>query len=199
MPPRRKTDDRVIIEMLRAGKMQKEIAEHFGCSAVAVSRRIKRINQAIKTSEVLKDFTKKEQDFCLEVASGKTKTNAALASFDCGSRESAKSIGIELMRRDDINKAVSEIMDSEGLGKRVRVRKLREHVSNVDPGISLRALDQTWRLDGAYTEKHVHTENITVLTGRLKDIDQEIAELERQIGISSAEGDPIDADFNEVD
>lgn len=34
-----------------------------------------------------------------------------------------------------------------------RVGKLKQHVDNKDPGISLKALDQSWRLDGAYQEE----------------------------------------------
>ncbi len=51
---------------------------------------------------------------------------------------------------DDIQKAVSELMWEEGLAKRSTVRVLKEHVYNKDSNVSLKALDQTWKLDGAY-------------------------------------------------
>ena len=91
----------------------------------------------------------------MEVAAGQTRTNAALSSFDCSTRASAKAYGSELMKRDDINEAVSKLMHEEGLDKRYRVRKLKGHVDNTDPTVSLRALDQSWKLDGSYAPQKV--------------------------------------------
>lgn len=195
----RKTDDKIILSMLEEGKLQKEIAEHFGVSCAAICKRVKRL---LPKPETFSSLTEKEQKFVMEVTRGnKTKTNAALAAFDCSSRESAKSIGIELAKRSDIGIAMNEMLQQVGLTRRYRAKKIKDHVDSPDPGISLKALDQTHKIDGAYApEAHIHA-HVTIddLTRELKDLDQELAELDRQLGISSGKNDPIDVDFHEVD
>ena len=47
-------------------------------------------------------------------------------------------------------------MDYHGLTKSYRVQKLRKQVDNRDPNVSLKALDQTFKIDGSYRETHVH-------------------------------------------
>jgi predicted transcriptional regulator len=39
----RKIDDTQLLEMLKEGKLQKDIAEHFGVSPAAVCKRLKRL------------------------------------------------------------------------------------------------------------------------------------------------------------
>ena len=65
-------------------------------------------------------------------------------------------MGHQLMQKKDIQKAVAEIMQEEGLNRRYRVQKLRSHIDHPDPNVSLKGLDQSWKIDGAYTEKHIH-------------------------------------------
>ncbi len=98
----------------------------------------------------------KEQKFALAISEGKTQTQAALDSHDCSSLDSAKSMGYQLMQKPDIQTAVAEIMQETGLTRRYRVQKLKTHIDHPDPNVSLKGLDQSWKLDGAYTEKHVH-------------------------------------------
>jgi hypothetical protein len=86
----RKTHDEEILKMLKAGKTQKEIAAHFGVSPPAICKRLKRLVPPPKSLEKL---TQKEQKFAIERAKGKTQTQAALASHDCASLASAKSLG----------------------------------------------------------------------------------------------------------
>ena len=150
----RKTDDSIIVEMLKQGKLQKEIAEHFNVSPAAICKRVKRL-QPIEEPESFKNLSQKEKKFALEVADGKSQTNAALASHDCTSRESAKAMGYQLMQKPDIQMAVSELMQEEGLTRRHRVKRLKDHVDHSDPNVSLKALDQSWKLEGLYTDNHV--------------------------------------------
>jgi len=150
----RKTDDKIILSMLEDGKTQKEIAAHFGVSPAAICKRVKKLMPKPESFEAL---TPKEQRFILERVKGATKTNAALAAFDCSSRESAKSFGIELSKRGDIEIAMNEILQQVGLTRRYRANKLKEHVDNPDANVSLKALDQTNKIDGAYApEKHAN-------------------------------------------
>ena len=178
----RKTDDSIIIEMLAQGKLQKEIAEHFNVSPAAICKRVKRL-QPIEEPESFKNLSQKEKKFALEVADGKSQTNAALASHDCTSRESAKAMGYQLMQKPDIQMAVSELMQEEGLTKRYRVQRLKNHVDHSDPGISLKALDQSWRLDGEYKEHYIqHVVSYSDLTREYSEICKEEIELLRKKG-----------------
>jgi len=152
----RKTDDNIILKMLSEGKTQKEIAEHFGVSPAAICKRVKKINSALKVERSLEGLTDKQKNFALAIAEGKTQTQAALDSHECSSLDSAKNLGSQLMARQDIQNAVAELMQEEGLTRRYRVRKLKGHVDHADPNVSLKALDQSWKLDGAYKEEHTH-------------------------------------------
>jgi len=146
----RKTDDNVILKMLNEGKSQKEIAEYFGVSPAAICKRVKKI--ATQKSETFESLTEKEQQFALSIADGKSQTQAAMESHDCSTRDSAKSMGYQLMKKNDIRTAVGELMQRHGLTRGYRVQKLKNHVDHADPNVSLKALDQSWKLDHAYTE-----------------------------------------------
>ena len=73
---------------------------------------------------------------------------------------------------------MSEITQEEGLTRRNRIRVLKKHVYANDPNVSLKALDQTWKLDRAYIENHVNL-NISYEDYRweLGDLDREIEQL----------------------
>ena len=178
----RKTDDHEILQMLNEGKKQIEIAAHFGVSPPAICKRIKRL--ANQLPENFENLSKKKQKFVLAIAQGKTQTQAALDSHECSSLDSAKSMGYQLMQKKDIQKAVAEIMQEEGLNRRYRVQKLRSHIDHPDPNVSLKGLDQSWKLDGAYTEKHVHVHTSYQDMVKAKEIaDQRIRAFEEKYGI----------------
>ena len=167
---KRKTDDKIILAMLKDGKQQKEIAEYFGVSPAAICKRVKRLHPP--ESKALKKLSTKEQKFAIAIAEGKTQTDAAMSSFDVTTRDSGKTIGCRLMKQSDIQTAVSEIMQQEGLTRKYRVQKLKTHVDNRDPNVSLQALDQTWKLDNSYSETHVHAINIDEIIERRKSLEQ---------------------------
>ena len=189
----RKTDDKVILQMLREGKTQKEIAEHFNVSGAAICKRVKKLLN--KKPESFERLTKKEQKFALSVAEGKTQTQAALDSHECSSLDSAKSMGHQLMQKPDIQTAVAELMQEEGLTRRYRVQKLKGHIDHPDPNVSLKGLDQSWKLDGAYTEKHVHVHaTYAEMTKNLEDIQAKRKELRAELGLGD---DTIDGEIIE--
>jgi len=94
--------------------------------------------------------------FAVSVAEGKSQTQSAIDAYDVSSMGSAKSLGSQLVRKPKVNAAISEIMEYYGLGRFERIRKLKTHVDNRDPNISLKALDQSWKIDGSYRETHLH-------------------------------------------
>lgn len=151
---RRKFDDNHLLALLKAGNNQKQAAELLGVSPAAITKRLKRL---VPPPESLQKLTPKEQKFAIAVAQGKTKTQACLETFDVNSRDSAKALGTTLMKKADIREAIADVMDQKGLTQEYRVEKLKGHVDHADPNISLKALDQSWKLDGSYApEKHLN-------------------------------------------
>lgn len=149
----RKVNDEILLQLLREGKNQREIADHFQVSPVAICKRLKRILPKPQSLELL---TPKEQKFAVAVAEGKSRTQAALDSFDCTSRDSAKALQNTLMKKDDVKIAIAELMEIFGMNRPYRINKLKSHVDNADPGISLKALEQTFKLDSSFApEKNI--------------------------------------------
>ena len=151
---RRKFDDNHLLALLKSGKNQREAAKLLGVSPAAITKRLKRL---VPPPESLQRLTPKEQKFAIAVAHGKTKTQACLETFEVNSRDSAKALGTSLMRKEGIREAIADLMDQKGLTQEYRVEKLKSHVDHADPNISLKALDQSWKLDGSYApEKHLN-------------------------------------------
>lgn len=150
----RKTDDNKILEMLREGKSQKEIAGHFKVSPAAICKRVKRLLPPPKS---LDNLTDKEQKFCIAIAQGKTQTQAAMDSYDATSRESAKVMGSQLMAKPEIQMSITELMDYCGIDKPYRIRRLKNIIDCRDLNIAHKGLDMSFKLDGSYApEKHLH-------------------------------------------
>jgi Mn-dependent DtxR family transcriptional regulator len=146
-------DDDTLLTMLKEGRKQKEIAEHFDVSPVAVCKRIKKL---LPPPESLETLTDKEKRFVVEKAKGNTATQAVMNSYDVSSRKSAKVIGSQLMAKPGIQLAINELMEFHGIGRSYRVKRLSDHINNRDPNVSLKALDQSFKLDGSYIEKKVN-------------------------------------------
>jgi len=191
----RKTDDNEILQMLEEGKTQKAIAEHFGVSPAAICKRVKKINAALRVDKSLNGLTDKQKNFALAIAEGKSQTAAAMESHECSSIDSAKNLGSQLMARPDIQTAVAELMQEEGLTRRYRVQRLKKHIDHPDPNVSLKGLDQSWKLDGAYKEEQVHVHLSYDDMIRIKqETEAKIREVKRQLGIEpdTIEGEVID-------
>ena len=190
----RKVDDNIVLQLFREGKKQKEIAERFGVSAVAIHKRLKRI---LPKPQSLEKLSVKERRFVIGVVEGKSKTQAVMESFDVSSRASAKAMQNALMQKDDIRIAIAELMEIYGLTRGYRINKLKSHIDHLDPGISLKGLDMSFKLDGLFSpEKHINMNiDLKTLTDDLKALDEEErrlrAEIERR-GFQLAPTEKID-------
>ena len=179
----RKIDDDLLLQLFREEKdkkgIQKKLAEHFQVSPVAIHKRLKRI---LPIPQSLEKLTDKEQKFVVAVAEGKSRTQAAMDSFDVSSRESAKALQNTLMQKDDIRLAIAELLDIYGLTRGYRINKLKTHIDHVDPGISLKGLDMSFKLDGLYApEKHLNLNlDHSVITARLADIRRQREEIRQR-------------------
>src|SRR4030042_545999 len=131
----RKTNTSELIELGEKGWSVTNLAQHFGCSKANISKILKRLFPPPEEPlpESFTKLTQREQRFVLARASGKSQTQSALESCDVKDRTVAKAVGYELGQKEDINKAITDILQEEGLTKRYRVRKLLTHVNNRSP------------------------------------------------------------------
>jgi hypothetical protein len=157
----RKIIDNELLSMLKEGKSQKACAVRFGVSEPAITKKLKRLSPPPEP-ESLKKLTPKEQKFVVAVAEGKSRTAAAMEAYDVSSRDSAKTLQNTLMQKDDIKIAISELMQIYGLTHGYRINKLKSHIDHVDPVVSLKGLDMSFKLDGSYANTGLEAGGITI-------------------------------------
>ena len=153
----RKIIDTELIELLDQGMTQKEAAQHFNCSEPAISKRLSKLRQRVP--QAFEKLTDKQKNFALALAEGQSKTQAATLAYDTTTIDSARTIGKRLSADSDIQTAVSEILQRNGLTKQYRVNRLRELVDSLDSNVALRAIDMTFKLDGSYSPEN-HNVNV---------------------------------------
>ena len=169
----RKIDDSLLLEMFKSGKLQREIAEHFKCSPVAVSKRLKRLLPPPESVLDKYDLTPQQKQFVIQKAQGKSNTEAALVSYETGSRESAKVIGSQLMAKPEIQMSITDLMDYCGIDKPYRIRRLKNIIDCRDLNIAHKGLDMSFKLDGSYAaEKHLH--GVVPIDEILRDVHRNI-------------------------
>jgi DNA-binding Lrp family transcriptional regulator len=178
----RKIDDNILLEMLKTGKTQKEIAEHFGVSPVAVCKRLKRLLPPPDLNKY--GLTEKQKGFVIEKAKGKTNTQAAMTSYDVNSLESAKTIGKNLMDKPEVKDAITELMNFHGMTRSYRIGKLKNHVDHIDPIVSLKALDMTFKLDGSYGDQNqgIHLNSLSLIIHQAHEKPQTVIDGETEDG-----------------
>ena len=171
----KKIDDDILQNMIADGKPQREIAQLFGVSDAAISKRIKRMHRA-EPPESFKNLSPKEQKFVLAKLEGKSGTAAALQAYDCGSVESAKAIGSRLANDPDVSTAINNLMHQEGIGRRYRVKRLRDVINAADLGIVSKGLDMASKLTGDYAPEKL---DVNVQMAATMALIAEIKELKR--------------------
>lgn len=180
----KRTNDNDILQMLRDGKPQKDIAAHFGVTPSYICKRVRLIFPEDEP-ESFKSLTEKEKRFVLEKSRGKTNTDAVMKSYDVTSRDSAKVLGSNLMDKEGIRLAIDELMEQSGMGRRYRVQRLKTCVDHPDPNVTLKALDQSWKLDGSYAPEKVdvflQSQNVVAIIDMHKKELQELLEMIRDV------------------
>jgi phage terminase small subunit len=154
----KKIDSEILGKMIAEGKPQKEMALFFGVSEAAISKRIKRLKRP-DTPDSFKKLTLGEKRFVLAKIEGKSGTASALEAFNCGSVQSAKAIGSRLSNDPDIRIAINDLMHQEGIGRRMRTRRLRDVIQAQDLGIAAKGLDMANRLTGEYAPDKIDINN----------------------------------------
>jgi predicted transcriptional regulator len=147
-------------EMLKNGQSQADCARHFEVSEAAICKAVKKMNAAV-LPESMEKLTKKERNFVLNLAEGKSPTESAMTAYDCKSRDVAKTLGCRMAKDPDISTAFSDIMAQEGIPKRRRIQRLSDLIECNDLSAVSRGLDMSWKLDGSYAP--VQSENLTLI------------------------------------
>ena len=177
----RKIDDDVLIKMLHEGKPQKEIAERFHVSPVAVCRRLKRLAPPPEMPN-FDQLTAKEKRFVLEKVRGKGNIQAVMQSHDVTTKGSAKSMASQLMAKHEIQMSITELMDYCGIDKTYRIRRLKQIIDSSDLNIAHKGLDMSFKLDGSYApEKHLEV-SVNVLNLSLRELEEERKRLQAILG-----------------
>ncbi len=191
MAGKRKINDSKFAKLVEQGKSDKEIAKIFGVSHVAVWKRRKKLYPPALPLPMPKSFevlTPMEKRFVMEKAKNANLSNTEIAmrTTESKSREVAKSVASEIMARPRVQVALNDLLDTY-LPQEDRIKKLSEHVKARDPGISLKALDLSWKLDGSYApEKRVditmgYAELLKLRRGELAAIGEEIERMKSDL------------------
>jgi predicted transcriptional regulator len=185
-------NDEVLLTMIKEGKTQREIAEHFHVSAVAVSKRIKRLTAPSPEQAIIEKhgLTGRQAVFAIEKAKGKSSTSAALMSYEVSTVDSAKAIGSELMKQEKILTAIDELMSLHGLTKDYRIGKLKTLIDHPDPNIVCKGLEMSFRLDNSFApekiavvvDHHLILEDSRKMSNEIARMEAEIERLERGQG-----------------
>lgn len=156
-----KVDQDLLMQMLEGGKSQKACADHFGVSKSAISQLVSRLTVAPRP-EILDRLTPSQERFVFAMADDKNQTQAALDSYNVGSRESASVIGTRLMADPLIQECIQVVMATEGLTRRKMVRRLAEHVDSRDSNASLRAINMGLKLTDSYPAEKRMNLNVNI-------------------------------------
>lgn len=167
MKSARKIDDILLAEKHAAGMTQTALAELFGCSQVAISRRLKRM-----APSMLDDLTPKRAEFVKNVVGGMAPTAACLASHDCSTRDSAKALSRKLMNDEEIRMSIEELTNKIGLDRPYRLRKLKSHVDHPEAGLSLKALELAMKVGGDFAPIEVQVTSDVNIRALIASISQ---------------------------
>jgi hypothetical protein len=138
------------LERVKRGEMsQKEVAVKHRCAESYITR-IKKGSLPLVEPESMKLLSEEDKRFVFAKVEMKYGADAAEAVYQVQNRNSAKALACMKMKDPLIRASVVELMDMRGLTKDDRIQQLKKLVFSKDGNISLRALDQTWRLDGSF-------------------------------------------------
>jgi len=162
--------------MHEEGRSLKEIGKYFGCSSVAVHKRLKRLLSTVKVAEVLSEhgLSGQQAEYALLRGQGLKPKQAALALCDVTTDDSARNRASQLENAGGVREAIVKLLDLH-LPREHRIKKLRSLVDSKFEDVSLRALDQSWKLGDEYPNQRVNL-NVSVdadeamITARLKHL-----------------------------
>ncbi len=175
----RRTDDLKILELYAEGKTQKEIGEVFGVTDVAISLRLKKILPLVKVVKEKRFLSREPLDMQLlqdlknantvqeEVHTQCPKTaneNNIISPEHNGNNDSNTVMDVVDVEPEEVRE-LGDLMSACGLNKEYRLQRLKRCIDHPDPGVVLKALDQSWKLDGSYhNDKNINITGINIAT-----------------------------------
>ena len=144
-------------ELLKGGRSQADCSRHFDVSEAAISKAVKRL-KAAEIPASMEALTEKQRVFVLNLAEGKNATEAALAAYECASRDVAKTLGCRMQKDPDVTLALTDLMAQEAIPRRRRIQRLRDLIESKDLSAVSRGLEMSWMLEGAYAPERVNIE-----------------------------------------
>lgn len=155
--PRKTVDAQQVWQLYQDDVSQREISNRMGCSEAYISKLIKKLKKRnAPMPESFEFLPEKVQRFVLAKAEGKTNTDAAMASYDCSTRDSAKTIGTRLIGQPEVRQAIVDIMNDEGIDRRYLVKRLGKHIDSDEPNISLKGVEMGLKLHGELANRNVN-------------------------------------------
>jgi hypothetical protein len=154
-------DNQELLRLREEGLKLKDIARWYWeekgirVSPQALCKRLKRLAPP-PHMPYFNSLTQKEKKFCVMKVQGETSTQSALKSFECGSMDSAKNIGSQLMRKPEIEMSINELLDYVGLDKTYRLRRLKQIIDCSDLGLAHEGLKTSFKLDGSFIERNLN-------------------------------------------
>lgn len=151
---RKKVNDDEILRLHREGKSQVEIARICGVSNVAIHKRLRRLIPPPDLSRL----TRQQRVFVERVTGGEGLIESVKKAYKPGSSAAAHTTATELIKNPEVIRSIQDLMEYVGLTRHYRIEKLKAHVDNPDAGISLKALDMSFRLDNSYPPQRINVD-----------------------------------------
>jgi hypothetical protein len=174
--------------LLAKGLTKKDIAKHFSVSPAAVTYAVQALERGRPPDSFMR-LDPQKQNFVLQKISGENSADAARAAYSPSTDESARSIGYRCMSDPDIQFALKDLMFQEGIGRRTRIRHLRQMIESRDMTAKGKGLDMSFKIGQEYAATEI---NVTVDYNPQKQRER-LGELRRMITIVNEM--PDDADF----
>lgn len=151
-------DNQAVWQLYQDGLTQREISKRLGCTEAAISKKIKVLKKRnAPLPESFEFLPDKVRGYVLAKAEGKNNIDAVFASHDAvTTRASAKTIATRLNSQPEVQQAITDIMNSEGIDRRYLVQKLGKHINSDEPNISLRGVEMGLKLHGELVNRNVN-------------------------------------------
>jgi len=170
-----------VLADLDAGMTGKEVAAKHRCRESYVTKIKKGRVLPLALPECFKSMDLPHQKFAVLSLEGKSGVDAAMEAFEMTNRDSAKAVASREKKTEQYKRSITELMNIHGLTPENRIKQLRKLVFSQDGNISLRALDQTWRLDGSYQPTEINvgiSYNPEALRDRMQELRQMLQDAE---------------------
>jgi len=198
-------DLKLLLELKNQGKTLKQMAEVFGCSPVAIWKKLQKLCPE-PLPESFEKLTDRQKKFVLGKLEGKNNVQAATEAFDVTNSKSAKSIGSRLMKDPDVKTAIDDLMAQVGLNRRYLLQRLKTLVDHPDATVTAKGLDLSFKINRMTLRQeedkrpviYISSEKLAILDGTAQLVKQyqegklNLEEYEQQNLIAGQQEEPTE-------